>query len=152
MIPTLSWQTPTLSLRVPCTEHPHRTRTERVGVCHDRVGIIFLSWWWWCESVWGSSRRLRNPGYRCSPSHVYTNILGTVMYLVIHHIHPILRKLFNHGHVLICNRICWNTFFLLLSSLYWCPCHYVYIKLHQCVQCCQSIIKNNMDFWDSIAL
>ena len=29
MIPTLSWQTPTLSLRVSCTEHPHRTRNER---------------------------------------------------------------------------------------------------------------------------
>ena len=54
-----SWQTLTLSLQVPCTEHPHRTRNERVGVCHDRVGIIFLSGGW--GSVWGSSRRLLVP-------------------------------------------------------------------------------------------
>ena len=54
---TLSWQTPTLSLRVPFREHPHRTRNERVGDCHDRVGIIFLSGGW--GSVWGSSRRLQ---------------------------------------------------------------------------------------------
>ena len=50
IIPTLSWHTPTLSLRVPCTKHPHRTRNERVG-------IIFLSVGW--GSVWGSSRRLQ---------------------------------------------------------------------------------------------
>ena len=30
MIPNLSWQTPTLSLRVPRTEHPHRTRNEKI--------------------------------------------------------------------------------------------------------------------------
>ena len=36
MIPTHSWPTPTLSLRVPCTEHSHRTHNERLGVCHKR--------------------------------------------------------------------------------------------------------------------
>ena len=59
MNPTLSWQTPTLSLRVPCTEHPYRTRNERVGVCNDRVGIIFLCGIW--GTVWGSPGRLQVP-------------------------------------------------------------------------------------------
>ena len=59
MIPTLSWQTLTLSLRVLCWFSVHGTRNERIGVCHDRVGIIFLSWGW--GSVWGSSRRLQVP-------------------------------------------------------------------------------------------
>ena len=43
-----------------CTElakHPQRIRNERVEVCHNRVGIIFLSWGW--GLVWGSSRRLQ---------------------------------------------------------------------------------------------
>ena len=57
MIPTLSWKTPTLSFRVPCPDHTHRSRNERVGVCHDRVGIIFFSGMW--GSVWYSSRRLQ---------------------------------------------------------------------------------------------
>ena len=43
-IPTLSWQTPTLSLRVLCGCSVHGTRNESVGVCHDRVGIIFFQW------------------------------------------------------------------------------------------------------------
>ena len=37
----------------------HGTRDERVGVCHDRVGIIFFSGM--LGSVWGSSRRLQVP-------------------------------------------------------------------------------------------
>ena len=37
----------------------HGTRNEWVGVCHDRVGIIFFSGMW--GSVWGSSRRLQVP-------------------------------------------------------------------------------------------
>ena len=57
--PTLSWQTPTLSLRVLCGCSVHGTRNERVGVCQDRVGIIFFSGM--LESVWGSSRRLQVP-------------------------------------------------------------------------------------------
>ena len=50
----------------------HGTRNKRVGVYHDRVGIIFLSGGW--GSVWGSSRPettsfLHNPGVRRSPSY-----------------------------------------------------------------------------------
>ena len=69
MIPTLSWQPPTHSLRVLCGCSVHGTPNERVGVCHDRVGIIFLSGMW--GSVWGSSRRLQvsyvipRPGVPC---------------------------------------------------------------------------------------
>ena len=70
MIPTRLWQTPTLSLPVPCTKHPHRTRNERVGVCHDRVGIIFFNRMW--GSVWGSSGSLRNPETRRTPSYDFS--------------------------------------------------------------------------------
>ena len=37
----------------------HGTRNEKVGICHDRVGIIFFSGGW--ESERGSSRRLQVP-------------------------------------------------------------------------------------------
>ena len=57
MIPTLSWQTPTLSFRVLCRYSVQGTRNERIVVCHDRVGIIFFSGM--LGSVWGSSRRLQ---------------------------------------------------------------------------------------------
>ena len=50
MITTLSWHTPTLSLRVLCGCSVH---------FHDRVGIIFLSGM--LGLVWGSSRRLLVP-------------------------------------------------------------------------------------------
>ena len=52
IIPTLSWQTPTLSLRVLCGCSVHGNRNERVG-------IIFLRGMW--GSVWGSSRILQVP-------------------------------------------------------------------------------------------
>ena len=58
--PTLSLKTPTLSLGVPCTENPHRSRNERVGVCHKRVGVLFFSGMQW-GSLCGSSRRLQDP-------------------------------------------------------------------------------------------
>ena len=44
---------------VRCTEHPYRTRNERVGGFHERVGVLFFSWIW--GSVWGSPRRLQVP-------------------------------------------------------------------------------------------
>ena len=59
MIPTLSWQSPTLSLRELCGCSVHGTRNEGVGICHNRVGVIFFSGGW--GSVWGSSRRLKVP-------------------------------------------------------------------------------------------
>ena len=37
------WRTPTLLLRVLCTEHTHRIRNERVGVCNERFGVLFFS-------------------------------------------------------------------------------------------------------------
>ena len=44
---------------VPCTEHPHRTRNEMVGVCNERVRILIFSGMW--RSVWRSSRQLQVP-------------------------------------------------------------------------------------------
>ena len=73
MIPTLSWQTPTISLRVLCGCSVHGTRNEKVAVCHNRVGIIFFCGMW--GSVWGSftgtTGSLCNPETRRTPSYVY---------------------------------------------------------------------------------
>ena len=52
----------------------HRTRKERIGNCHDRVGIIFFRGR--LGSVWGSSQRLQVPYLIPRPGvtrHIYKN-------------------------------------------------------------------------------
>ena len=65
MIPTLSWQTPTLSFRVLCGCSVHGTRNERVG-------IIFLLWGIGISVGFFTETTsfLRNPGVRRSPSYL----------------------------------------------------------------------------------
>ena len=57
------------------------TRNERVGVCHDSVGIIFFSGKW--GSLRGSSRRLQVPYVIPRPDvtcHIYTRKLRKEFY------------------------------------------------------------------------
>ena len=80
MIDMMSWQTPTLSLRVLYGCSVHGTRNERVGVCYDRVGIIFLSGMW--GSMWvfftETTGSLRNLETRRTPSIVGSHMIQTL--------------------------------------------------------------------------
>ena len=71
------------SLQVLCGCSVHGTRNERVGVSHERVGIIFFSVMWGSvlDSPWvQGTGSLRNPETRRTPSYVELTSTTTLQY------------------------------------------------------------------------